>query len=48
MNFDNIFDRLKNRGWSPMSDMDAVDMIIKSYIEGDIDEEEKDLLLDLV
>lgn len=48
MDFDNIFDRLKNRIWMPMSDMDAVDMIINSYVDGNIDDEEKELLLDLV
>ncbi|MDE6053392.1 MAG: hypothetical protein K2G55_06475 [Lachnospiraceae bacterium] len=48
MNFDEIFDRLKNRVWIPMSNMDAVDMIINSYVDGNIDDEEKELLLDLV
>lgn len=48
MNFDNILDRLHNRIWAPMSDMDAVDMIINSYVHGYIDDEEKEMLLDLV
>lgn len=48
MNFDEIFDRLKNRIWLPMADMGAVDMIVKAHMNGDIDDEEKELLLDLV
>lgn len=48
MNFDNILDRLHNRIWAPMSKMDAVDMIINSYVDGYIDDEEKEMLLDLV
>lgn len=48
MKFDNILDRLHNRIWAPMSDMDAVDMIINSYVHGYIDDEEKEMLLDLV
>lgn len=50
MNFDELFDMLKNRKQShyPMSDTDAVDMIVKSYMDGNIDDEEKEMLLDLV
>ena len=48
MNFDEIFERLRNRTWLPMADMDAVDMIVKSHMNGDIDDDEKELLLDLV
>jgi len=48
MNFDEIFERLKNRIWLPMSETEAVDMIVKSHMNGDIDDEEKELLLDLV
>ena len=48
MDFDAIIERLKNRLWIPMSDTDAVDMIMESYMNGNIDEEEKEILLDLV
>lgn len=48
MDFDAIVDRLKNRIWIPMSDAEAVDMIIKANMDGSIDDEEKELLLDLV
>lgn len=48
MNFDNILNRLDNRIWAPMSEMDAVDMIINSYLDGNIDDEEKELLLNMV
>ena len=48
MEFNDIFLRLRNRVWSPMSDMDAVDMIIESYMDGYIDDDEKEILLDLV
>lgn len=43
MNFDNILDRLRNRIWAPMSEMDAVDMIINSWVHEYIDDEEKEL-----
>ena len=50
MNFDELFEMLKLRKQSnyPTSDIDAVDMIVKSYMDGDIDNEEKEMLLDLV
>ena len=50
MNFDELFDMLKNRKQShyPMSDTDVVDIIVKSYTDGSIDDEEKEMLLDLV
>ena len=50
MNFDELFEMLKLRKQSncPTSDTNAVDMIIKSYMDGDIDDEEKEMLLDLV
>lgn len=48
MNFDDIFARLKNRIWLPMSEMDAVDMIVEANLNGNIDDEEKEMLLDLV
>ena len=48
MCFEDIVDRLKNRAWIPMADMDAVDMIVDSYMDGIIDEDEKEMLLDLV
>ena len=50
MNFNELFDMLKNRKQNlyPISDTEAVDMIVDSYIDGDIDVEEKDALLDLV
>jgi len=43
--FDIIFDRLKNK---IVTDMDAVDMIVGAYIRNEIDEEEKEMLLDFV
>ena len=50
MNFDELFELLKLRKQSdyPSSDADAVDMIVKTYVDGDIDDEEKEMLLDLV
>ncbi len=37
MDFDAIFDRLKNRIWIPMSDVEAVDMIAKANMDSNID-----------
>lgn len=48
MEFDVIYERLKNRIWKPLSDAEAVDMIVESYMNEDIDNEEKEMLLDLV
>lgn len=48
MSFDEIVERLKNRIWLPMSEADAVDMIVKANMNGNIDDEEKEMLLDLV
>ena len=50
MEFDELFDMLKYRKQNlyPISDTDAVDMIVNSYVDGNIDDEEKDMLLDLV
>lgn len=46
--FNNILDRLNNRTWISLSDFDAVEMIIEAYNREEIDEEEKELLLDHV
>ena len=48
MDFEAIFRRLRNRIWSPMSDMEAVDMIVEVHMKGNIDDDEKEMLLDLV
>ena len=50
MDFDELFDMLKNRKQSyyPMSDTEVVDIIVKSYMDGSIDDEEKEMLIDLV
>ena len=48
MDFNSIFERLRNRIWNPLSETDAVDMIVDSYMNGNIDDEEKEMLLDLV
>lgn len=48
MDFNSIFQRLHNRIWNPLSDTDAVDMIVEAYMNGNIDDEEKEMLLDLV
>lgn len=48
MDFDALFNRLKNRIWSPISDEEIVDMIIKAYMSKNINDEEKELLLDMV
>ncbi len=46
--FNEILDRLKNRIWIPMSEAEAVDKISESFMNDEIDEEEKEMLLDLV
>ena len=50
MDFDAIFNMLKIRKQShfPISSSEAVDIIAKAYIDGNIDNEEKEMLLDLV
>lgn len=48
MNFDEIFDRIRNRTWIPISDTELVDMIVNANMNGTIDDEEKDLLLEMV
>ena len=48
MDFNNIFDKLKNRIWTPTSDFEMVEMIEKAYISETIDDDEKELLLDLL
>lgn len=48
MVFNDICERLKNRVWAPMDDGDAIDMIIDAYCNEEIDEDEKEMLLDLV
>ena len=48
MNFDEIFDRIRNRTWIQISDTELVDMIVNANMNGTIDDEEKDLLLEMV
>ena len=48
MNFDEIFDRIGNRTWIPISDTELVDMIVNANMNGTIDDEEKELLLEMV
>lgn len=48
MNFDEIFDKIRNRTWIPISDTELVDMIVNANMNGTIDDEEKDLLLEMV
>ena len=45
---DEIFDRIRNRTWIPISDTELVDMIVNANMNGTIDDEEKDLLLEMV
>ena len=42
MNFDEIFDRIRNRTWIPISDTELVDMIVNANMNGTIDDEEKE------
>lgn len=48
INFNEIFDRLRNRIWIPISDEEMVDMIVNAHMSGTIDGEERELLLDLL
>ena len=48
MNFHEIFDRIRNRIWIPISDAELVDMIVEAHMKGTIDNEEKELLLEMV
>lgn len=50
MDFNNIFEELKARklSWCPMSDTDAVELIVNANMNGYIDDEEKDILLNFV
>lgn len=48
MSFDNIVDAISSRIWFPMSEIEATDMIINSYVDGNIDDEEKELLLNWI
>ena len=48
MNFDEIFDKIRNRTLIPISDTELVDMIVNANMKGTIDDEEKDLLLEMV
>lgn len=48
MNFDEIFDRIRNRTWIPIFDTELVDMIVNANMNGTIDDEEKELLLEMV
>ncbi|WP_182426983.1 hypothetical protein [Clostridium sp. AF34-10BH] len=48
MNFDEIFDKIRNRTWIPISDTELVNMIVNANMNGTIDDEEKDLLLEMV
>ena len=48
MDFDAIFNRIRNRVWVPISNEEMVDIIVNAYMSQIIDDEEKELLLDMV
>lgn len=48
MTFNDIFERIRSRIWISISDTELVDMILNAYDAGNIDEEEKGLLLNMV
>lgn len=48
MTFNDIFERIRSRIWISISDTELVDMILNAYDAGNIDEEEKELLLNMV
>lgn len=46
--FNEIFDRIRNRIWIPISDTELVEMIVIANMNGTIDDEEKELLLEMI
>lgn len=50
VNFNDIFEELKTRKseWFPMSDTDAVELIVNANMNGYINDEEKDVLLNFI
>ena len=41
MNFDEIFDKIRNRTWMPISDSELVDMIVNANMNGTLENNDK-------
>ena len=42
MNFDEIFDKIRNRTWIPISDTELVDMIVNANMNGTLENNDKE------